>query len=175
MRALPDSDRFEALLEEHKRILYKVANAYCRNREDRADLIQDVITQLWRSFGQFDDRSRFSTWMYRIAMNVAISFYRSESRRIRETVPIGEGVLDLAAADRVMDAAGDDVRILHQLLARLDEFNRALIILYLDGHSHDEIAGIIGISTTNVATKISRIKLQLQRDHHAGQQEPTRR
>ena len=90
-------------------------------------------------------------------------------------MPIGECVLDLAAADRVMDAAGDDVRILHQLLARLDEFNRALIILYLDGHSHDEIAGIIGISTTNVATKISRIKQQLQRDHHAGQQEATRR
>ena len=164
-----------ALLEEHKRILYKVANAYCRNREDRADLIQDIITQVWRSFGQFDDRNRFSTWMYRIAMNVAISFYRSESRRIRETVAIGDSGLDLAAADRVMDAAGDDVRILHQLIARLDELNRALIILYLDGHSHDEIAGIMGISTTNVATKISRIKQQLQRDHHAAQQDATRR
>ena len=175
MRGLPDSDRFVALLQEHKRILYKVAYVYCRNREDRTDLIQDIITQLWRSFGQFDNRNRFSTWMYRIAMNVAISFYRSESRRIRETVPIGEFVLDLAAADRVMDSAGDDVRILHQLLARLDEFNRALILLYLDGHSHVEIAGIIGISTTNVATKIGRIKLQLQRDHHASQQEATRR
>lgn len=175
MTGLPDQDRFVALLEGHKRILYKVANAYCRNREDRGDLIQDIVTQLWRSFGQFDDRNRFSTWMYRIAMNVAISFYRSESRRIRETVPIDEFGLDLAAADRVMDAAGDDVRILHQLIARLDELNRALIILYLDGHSHDEIAGIMGISTTNVATKVGRIKQQLQRDHHAAQQDATRR
>lgn len=175
MTGLPDQDRFVALLEEHKRILYKVANAYCRNREDRGDLIQETVTQLWRSFGQFDDRNRFSTWMYRIAMNVAISFYRSENRRIRETVPIDEFGLDLAAADRVMDAAGDDVRILHQFIGQLGELNRALIILYLDGHSHDEIAGIMGISTTNVATKISRIKQQLQRDHHAAQQDTTRR
>jgi RNA polymerase sigma factor (sigma-70 family) len=131
MTGLPDPDRFVALVEEHKRILYKVANAYCRNREDRGDLIQDTITQLWRSFGQFDDRNRFSTWMYRIAMNMAISFYRSERRRIRETVPIDELGLDLAAADRVMDAAGDEVRILHQLIAQLPELNRALIILYL--------------------------------------------
>jgi RNA polymerase sigma factor (sigma-70 family) len=167
MTGPPDPDRFVTLLEDHKRILYKVATVYCRNREDRGDLIQDIIAQLWRSFGQFDDRNRFSTWMYRVAMNVAISFYRSEGRRIRETVPIDTFGLDLAAADRAMDAAGDDVRILHQLIARLNELNRALIILYLDGYSHDEIAGIMGISATNVATKISRIKQQLQRDHHA--------
>ena len=167
MTGIADHDRFVALLEGHKRILYKVANAYCRNREDRSDLIQNTVTELWRSFGHFDGRNRFSTWMYRIAVNVAISFYRSENRRIRETVSIDEFGMDLAAADRVMEAAGDDVRILHRLIGQLGELDRALIILYLDEHSHDEIAGIMGISTTNVATKIGRIKQQLQRDHHA--------
>jgi RNA polymerase sigma factor (sigma-70 family) len=72
-------ERFQTLIEEHKRILYKVCNAYCSNRDDRDDLAQEIILQLWRSFRTFDDCCRFSTWMYRIALNIAISFYRRES------------------------------------------------------------------------------------------------
>src|ERR1039458_4813203 len=72
-------ERFQALMDEHKKILYKVCNSYCRNRDDRDDLAQEIIIQVWRSFGKFDKRYRFSTWMYRIALNVAISFYRRES------------------------------------------------------------------------------------------------
>ncbi|HZF13259.1 MAG TPA: RNA polymerase sigma factor, partial [Thermoanaerobaculia bacterium] len=76
-------DRFLALLDEHKKILYKVAGSYCRNPADREDLVQEMVVQLWRSFDRYDESYRFSTWMYRIALNVAISFYRSESRRSR--------------------------------------------------------------------------------------------
>src|SRR5580658_4325081 len=79
-------ERFQALVEEHKKILYKVCHSYCRNPVDRDDLAQEILFQLWRSFGAFDDRVRFSTWMYRIALNVAISFYRRESVRTRHVL-----------------------------------------------------------------------------------------
>ncbi len=160
---VPDPATFPALVEDHKKILYKVAYAYCRQAEDRRDLIQDMLIQLWRAFPQFDGRVKFSTWMYRIAMNVAISFYRGETRRIRDTLPIDEFGLDIAVADRVMEEAGDNMRVLHKLIAEMDELNRALIILFLDGFSHDEIADVVGITATNVATRINRIKTALQR------------
>ena len=77
---------FEALLDEHKCILYKICHLYCRNPDDREDLAQEIAVQLWRSFDTFDPRLRFSTWMYRVALNVAISFYRRESVRTRHVV-----------------------------------------------------------------------------------------
>jgi RNA polymerase sigma factor (sigma-70 family) len=167
--ALPPQDRFVAELERHKPILYKIASAYCARREDRGDLIQDIVIELWRAYERFDGRASFSTWMHRIAVNVAISFYRGESRRIRDALPIEDFALDLAAADRVMDAAGDDVLALRQLIAQLDEINRALILLYLEGHGHDDIAAMLGMSPSNVATRIQRIKQKLQRDYAAAE------
>jgi len=166
-----DNDRFLSLVAEHKGILYKIANGYCRNRDDRGDLIQEIVIQLWQSFPRYDEsRSRFSTWMYRIAVNVAISAHRSASRRVRETVPIEDFGLELAAADKVMDEATDDVRLLRRLVGELDEVSRALVILYLDGYAHDEIAEIVGISATNASTRLSRIKEKLQRDFDAAQE-----
>ena len=164
MTAISQPDRFLALLDEHKKILYKVANSYCRNPQDRADLVQEMVAQLWSSFGRFDQRSRFSTWMYRVVMNVAISFYRGANRRSRRIVPLEESMLEIAAAAPAPEEASEDIRLLHQFIAQLDELNRALIILYLDGNSHETIAEILGISTTNVGTRIGRIKQQLRRD-----------
>jgi len=85
--------RFEALLTENKRILYKVCHSYCRNRDDREDLAQEIIVQLWLAFARFDERCRFSTWMYRVALNVAISFLRKESTRARYVISDDEQVL----------------------------------------------------------------------------------
>jgi len=162
----PDlQDRFLSHLQDHKGILYKVANAYCSRREERGDLIQEMVVELWQAFPHFDSRASFSTWMHRIAMNVAISFHRSEGRRIRDALPIEDFGMDLAAADRVLDAQDDDVRALHQMIARLDDINRALILLYLEGYGQDEIADMIGLTPTNVATRINRIKHKLQREH----------
>ncbi len=161
------NERFLRLLEEHKRILYKVASVYCTGVEDRRDLVQEMVIQLWRSFPRYDDRLKFSTWMYRIAMNVAISFLRGEGRRTRDTVALEQiDVIDTAAADRVMGEAGDDVRLLRQLVSQLDEMSRALILLYLEGYNHAEIAEILGISATNVGTRINRIKNRLRDQHH---------
>jgi RNA polymerase sigma-70 factor (ECF subfamily) len=157
-------DRFLALLDQHKKILFKVAGAYCRNPADRPDLMQEITAQLWRSFYRYDERHRFSTWMYRIALNVAISFYRSESRRSRNTVPAEDAILDLAAEGPEPGDEDGNLQLLHQLIARLDELDRALVLLYLDGNRYDIIAEILGISATNAATKLSRIKQRLRRD-----------
>lgn len=158
-------DRFVSLLEPHRRILYKVASVYCTRREDRSDLIQEIVIELWRAFERFDGRASFATWMHRIAVNVAISFYRGESRRVRDALPIEDFSMDLAAADNVMDGASEDLLALQQLIAQLDEINRALILLYLEGYGHDEIAAVVGISPGNVATRINRIKKKLQHEY----------
>ena len=139
-----------------------MASAYCRRTSDREDLVAETIAQLWRSYDRFDDRLPFSTWMYRIAVNVAISFYRSESRRRRSVVPAEERVLEELA---VPQPAEEDERLAQcaTSIDRLDELNRALDAA-LSGRSSArlEIAAILGISETNVATKISAYQRSFQ-------------
>ncbi|HLX43695.1 MAG TPA: sigma-70 family RNA polymerase sigma factor, partial [Bryobacteraceae bacterium] len=159
MAATDTQTRFQMLIEEHKRILFKVCNSYCRNRDDREDLAQEIIVQLWQSFASFDPSYRFSTWMYRIALNVAISFYRRESTRARYVLSSEERVW--SAADEAA-ASTEDVRVLYQFIERLDPLHKALVLLYLDGHSYQEIAEVLGITATNVATKIGRLKQKLR-------------
>lgn len=161
-------DRFLQLMERHRGILFKAANAFCNDPEDRNDLIQEIVVQLWLSFDRFDERHRFSTWMYRVAMNVAISYYRRERRRPDKAESIDAIAMEIRI-ERDEDA-DDEVRLLHQLITGLDEINRALIILHLDGYDYDEIAGIIGMTSTNVSTRLNRIKQRLQRDYAALQQ-----
>jgi RNA polymerase sigma factor (sigma-70 family) len=154
-------EEFQTLVEEHKKILYKVCNSYCRNRDDREDLAQEIIIQLWQSFGKFDERCRFSTWMYRIALNVAISFYRRESTRKRHVISDEERLLE-AIDDR--DSQPEDIRLLYQFIEGFDPLNKALVLLYLDGNSYQEIADVLGISETNVATKINRLKKTIKQE-----------
>ncbi len=161
------TEEFVARLEKHQRILFKVAYMYCRDRADRQDLVQEMLIQVWRSYEQFDDRVQFSTWMYRIAVNVAITHYRSEVRRLRDTVPLEEYGLDIAAADSLYDDTNDNMRSLRQLIDGLDELNRALILLFLEGFSSEEIAQVVGISASNVSTRINRLKTKLQADFQA--------
>src|SRR5262245_28144117 len=148
-------DRFLGLLDEHRRILFKVARAYGRGAADREDLVQETVLQLWRSFGRYDARLKFSTWMYRIALNVAISHARGESRRSRASAPSGarpaaESILSIAAPEPA--APEEDVKQLNDLIAALGPLDRALILLYLDGERHDAIAEVLGISVSNVGT-----------------------
>ena len=158
---------FVARLEKHQRILFKVAYMYCRDRDDRQDLVQEMLIQVWRSYARFDERVQFSTWMYRIAVNVAITHYRSERRRIRDTVPLEEYGIDIAAADALFDNEGDNMRALRQMINGLDELNRALILLFLEGFSSEEIAEVVGITASNVTTRISRLKTKLQAEFNA--------
>jgi RNA polymerase sigma factor (sigma-70 family) len=152
-------ERFQTLVGEHKKIIYKVCNSYCGNRDDREDLAQEIIVQLWRSFAKFDDRWQFSTWMYRIALNVAISFHRRESTRTRHVLS-DEGHLLNAVDER--SSHSEDAQVLYQMIGALEPLNRALVLLYLDGHSYGEIGQVLGITETNVATKISRLKQEIR-------------
>lgn len=148
-------------LDEHRGILLRVANAYCRNPGDRDDLVQDIVVQLWRAHPRFDGRASFSTWAYRIAVNVAISFCRSQTRKKRDVVQTEPAAFDRLAAH---DAEADEqLARVRAMIDELDELNRALMILYLDDRSYAEIADVLGISETNVATKIARMKQKLKR------------
>lgn len=168
MRGKPHQRRFEGLLREHQRIVFKIAGAYARNVHDREDLAQEIAIQLWRSFGRFDERrAKFTTWMYRVALNVAISHARNAKRSGTEHVESLRDVhLDtIAASGGAHDASmekDDRIAALHAFIARLDALNRALVLLYLEDRSYAEIADVLGISETNVATKLNRIKQKLR-------------
>ena len=154
-------DAFLAALSAHKGILYKVSNAYCARPEDRNDLVQEIIVELWRAYPGFDaTRAQFSTWMYRIALNVAISMHRGQARRIHDALPI-DTLLDFAAADAELAKGNDDLLALQQLLASLDALSRALILLYVEGYEQNEIAELTGLTPTNVSTRLQRIKQKL--------------
>lgn len=146
---------FQQRIEQHKKILYKVCHAYCRDPDSREDLAQEITLQLWRAFPKFDGRCQYSTWMYRIALNVAISFLRREGTRTHWVVSDEERLL--AAIDPT-ERPSEELRILYEFIAALDPLHKALMLLYLDGSTYPEIAAIVGISETNVATKISRLK-----------------
>jgi RNA polymerase sigma factor (sigma-70 family) len=158
------SRHFERLLEENAGILYRVARSYTRGPDEREDLVQEMVVQLWRSFGRYDEAQRFSTWMYRIALNVAISAVRTESRRARHIVVADADALQVAAPER--DPRLDDM---YEAIQRLDQLSRALVVLHLEGNPHEVIAEVLGISESNVSTRLGRIKQQLKRDfaHHA--------
>ena len=152
-------DQFSALIGEHKGIIFKIANSYCRNLEDRKDVIQEIAVQLWKSHGNYDPRFKLSTWIYRIALNAAISAYRREKRRSDRVSPLDEIIFEPAAEQEAPDPK---IAIIHRIIGQLDELNRALMILYLDDNTYRDIAGILGLTETNVATKISRLKLKIK-------------
>jgi RNA polymerase sigma-70 factor (ECF subfamily) len=160
-----ESPDFVARMQAHTGILYKVANAYCARREDRGDLIQEMILELWRAYPRFDGRASFATWMHTVAMNVAISMHRSESRRIRDALSLDEFGLDLAGADAVMDAAQPELHELNRLVQALPALDSALVLLYLEGYGYDEIAAMVGLGASNVGTRLNRIKDKWRREH----------
>ncbi|HTS82225.1 MAG TPA: sigma-70 family RNA polymerase sigma factor [Myxococcaceae bacterium] len=143
-------------LQAHGRMLGQVACSYARSDADRADLGQEIVAQLWRAFPRYDPARPFSTWMYRIALNVAISF----ARRQRELAPLEE-----AGAVRAPEGQGEregQLRMLEQFVSGLPPLERALVLLYLDERSQREIAEVLGISESNVSTRIHRIKGRLR-------------
>lgn len=164
-----DQVDFIKLIDAHKGILYKVANAYCARREERGDLVQDIIVELWRAYPRYDGtRAAFSTWMYRIALNVAISAHRDAGRRVSEALSLDLGDMDFAATDRELASGDDGLHALQQLMASLDDISRALILLYLEGYEQDEIAELTGLSASNVSTRLHRIKQRLHEQAQNG-------
>jgi RNA polymerase sigma-70 factor (ECF subfamily) len=156
-------NEFLALVDRHKKIIFKVANLYCRDRADFADVVQDIMLQAWRSFDRYDHSRPFPTWLYRVGLNVAISFYRAETRRSRSIEPADESVLEIAMPPSEAAELEDQLRLLHRFIDQFGELDKALVLLYLDGNSNDIIGEILGISVSNVGTRINRIKHKLQR------------
>jgi RNA polymerase sigma-70 factor (ECF subfamily) len=154
---------FDALIREHRGIPFKVASAYARTPEDRQDLVQEIVAQVWRAYPHYDPARRFSTWMYRIALNVAISLRRNTMLRERHVAPMDTAALE-AMSGRAADEPDHRLRDLYRVIDALDDFNRALIVLYLEGYDHRDIGEILGLTETNVATRLSRLKQRLRRE-----------
>jgi RNA polymerase sigma factor (sigma-70 family) len=161
MARLGEQRQFAALTTQHAGIVRKVATTYCRNAEDRADLAQEIMTQLWRGWPRYDPARSFTTWMYRIALNVAITHVRGIYRGERHFVPLDETHHHIAAEPAGHDES-DALAALEKVIADLDAMNRALLLLYLDERSHREIAEILGISESNAGTKINRLKQRIR-------------
>jgi len=157
-----EEEIFLRRIDQYRGIIRKVAAGYTSTPADQKDLSQEIMLQLWRAYPRYSPDRSFSTWMYRIALNVAISFLRRNTRLVRQTVPLDDLARELP--DESASAGQDDERvaILHRLIAMLDPLNRALLLLYLDDRSYREIADILGITETNVATKLSRLKERLR-------------
>lgn len=154
---------FTSVIDENKGIIYKVANSYCRDKEDRNDLIQEILAQLWRAFEKYDKQYKLSTWMYRISLNVAISFYRKERKHKNIVELKQEELLNIAdEAESDKSEPEENVRLLYQFIGGLNKLNKAVMLLYLENESYQTIAETLGITETNVATKISRIKKKLK-------------
>ncbi|MFK8014655.1 MAG: RNA polymerase sigma factor [Gammaproteobacteria bacterium] len=170
-------DRFSELLERHQGIIGTVTRTYCWHPDDRDELSQEILTQLWRAFPSYDDAHAFSTWMYRVALNVSISWLRRNSLRQRHMTELGDDVDQVAATNG--DSVDDErSAFLHSFIDNLDPLNRALMLLYLEDRSYQEISAILGITQTNVATKISRLKQRVRqhsaRIHSKGEDNGTR-
>jgi RNA polymerase sigma factor (sigma-70 family) len=148
---------FADLLEQHRKIVFKVASTYAWQPADRADLAQEIAAQLWRAYPSYDPARPFSTWMYRVALNVAISHVRRDTRRA-PTIPLDDHDVPVVSAPE----PDDRVHALQQIIAALAPLDRALLLLYLDERPAREIADILGLTETNVSTKISRLKQRIR-------------
>ena len=154
--------QFSEIINNNQGILYKIANTYCENSEDRKDLIQEISIQIWKSLDRYNNESKLSTWIYRIALNVSISHYRKKKNQEQKSTMDNSIHQSWINVDARNEYPSEDVERLHGFINQLNELDKALILLYLDEKSHGEMSEILGISETNVATKISRIKKKLK-------------
>jgi RNA polymerase sigma-70 factor (ECF subfamily) len=163
MQGDTDETRFRGWLSEHRGILLKVAGSFTTTAEDRDDLIQEILIRLWAAMPSYQGRSKPSTWIYRVALNRAMTWQRDESRRRRRHVPLIE-VVD------TRESTSTDQRLLNVLYAEirgLNKVDRSLILMSLDKCTYQEMAEVMGMSESNVGVRLSRAKKQLS-DRLAG-------
>jgi RNA polymerase sigma-70 factor (ECF subfamily) len=151
---------FSRLMNQHKGIIYKVVNSYCQHKDDRQDLAQEILTAMWLAIDKYNNDFKFSTWMYRIALNVAISYYRKDSKRQDKPGVDDESLINIIDITSEADKS-EEIQQLYGFISQLDKLNKAIIILYLESESYESISHSLGLSKTNVATRIGRIKVIL--------------
>jgi RNA polymerase sigma-70 factor (ECF subfamily) len=153
-------DQFLDVLEKNIGIIIKIARAYSKTLHDKEDLINDITLELWKSFGRFKGDSKISTWIYRIALNTSMNYKR---KREKDRLFFLDDLKQIENLSWLIEQAdSSQSEILYQCIDELNQLNKAIILLYLDGNSHDEISDITGISKTNVGTRIGRIKEQIK-------------
>lgn len=150
---------FVQLLNEHQNIIHKICRVYMDDPSDREDLFQEITLQAWRSLSNFRGDARFSTWLYRVALNTAITFFKNEKKRsntsLTETFP---------DTPEQYSPLEEQVQAMYKAIAGLSRIDKALVMLYLDDHSYKEMAEILGITVTNVGAKMNRIKTRLKEE-----------
>jgi RNA polymerase sigma factor (sigma-70 family) len=173
---IPDTaTAFVALLRDHQRLVYRIARSYGRGRADIEDLAQEIAAQAWRAFSSYDSQRRFSTWLYRIGLNVAISWLRVEAPRRQRSVPYDAGLHERTVGDAAEDFEADDAsRILDGFIESQGPLDRAVLLLYLEDRPMADISEILGLSTTNLSTKINRLKERLRVYANPGEKHGTR-
>lgn len=146
-------------IEQHKGILLKVSRIYCSHPEDRKELFQEIILQMWQSVKRFNQQCAFSTWMYQVAINTALVFHKKDKRR-PDNVPLDTN--DALAKAPYQQKIEQQLTIFYQATESLNNVEKAIILLYMDGYSSNQIADALGISSINARVKINRTKRKLQ-------------
>lgn len=146
-------------IEENQKIIHKVCNLYMHNEQDKKDLFQEIVLSAWKGFKNFKGEAKLSTWLYRVALNTAITFYRKEKRQVA-TASYKE---DYAAGLSDIPFNEDEqLTAMHKAIADLSNIDKGLVMLYLEDYSYNDIGEIMGISPNNVAVKMNRIKTKLK-------------
>ncbi len=151
---------FASLINEHSRIINKVSYFYASEKLPYDDLRQEIYVNIWLGLKQFRGDSKISTWIYRVAVNSALMAIRSLKPRI-ETIPMDFSILDISS--EIDDMQKENLQQLYSLINRLEEIEKAIILLWLDEYSYDEIADTLGLKRNTVAIKIHRIKNKLSK------------
>lgn len=156
-----ESEPFFKQVYPNQAIIHKVCNLYTKNKADREDLFQEMLIQLWRAFPSYRSEAKFTTWMYRICLNTAIAGFRKEKRKPIFSFLETEKELSFPE-DLSFITENEQVSALYKAINELSDVEKAIILLYIEENSYDEIAQIMGITVSNVGVKISRIKLKLE-------------
>ncbi|MBN2634795.1 MAG: sigma-70 family RNA polymerase sigma factor [Prolixibacteraceae bacterium] len=151
---------FLQLIKDNQGIIHKVCNIYCDDQEDRNDLFQEIVAQLWKSFPSFRQESKVTTWMYRVALNTAITSFKKQKRRPDQNRLTFE---NFQLKDENYDHETEEhIKLLHRAVAQLSGVEKSIIILYLEEKKYEEIAEITGITQNYVRVKMNRIKKKLK-------------
>jgi RNA polymerase sigma-70 factor (ECF subfamily) len=154
-----DEEEFVRVIKQNERVIFKITTVYTRNEVDQQDLYQDIVYQLWKSFDTFRNESKISTWMYRIALNTALTRYKRHKKR-GHPVPIEKVILQ--QTENYDIEFEERLALLYKQIHNLNSLEKGIMLLLLEGKKYEEISEIIGLSSSNVGTRISRIKQKLK-------------
>ena len=151
---------FVNLLEENQNIVHKVCRLYTNNQQAHNDLFQEITIQLWKAYPKFRGDSKFSTWMYRVGLNTAITLYRKSKRRV--ATQEFDGVQFKIKSEPFDDTEEQQLKLMYQAVHQLNDIEKALVFLYLENKDYREISETLGISEVNARVKMNRIKTKLR-------------